>query len=146
MRRSLVIGGVLILAVLILADRLGSQPKPPQAPRTRMGLVNMAQVLRDYVKVAALTAENQKLLKPYQEKLQDLKEQIDAHTKALEQKDLSEESRAQHQKKLKARQRELEDVSNDYKVQFAKKNEEQMTSVYKEVAEAAQALCQGQGP
>jgi len=128
----------LVFGALVFVGRLGSEPKPPPAPKTRIGLINLGQVFRDYAKVVTFAKEKQELLKPYEEKAKDLKEQIDAHTKTLEQKDLTEESRAQHQKKLKARQRDLEDLTNEYKLEFAKKSEEQMSRFYKDVTETAQ--------
>jgi len=41
-------------------------------------------------------------------------------------------------KKLKVYKRQLDEVSHDAKVLYAKKNEEQMVIVYKEIMEAAQ--------
>ncbi len=134
MRRSLQVGGmVLILGTLVLVGHLASAPKQTPTPRTRIALINLAQVFKGYHKVTAYANESKKLLEPYQEKAKELKEQIEAHAKALEDKTLPEETRKEHERKRKLRERKMEDLANEAKELYTKKNEAQMLIVYKEV-------------
>jgi len=129
---------VLILGTLVLVGHLASAPKPPTAPRTRIALINLAQVFKGYDKVNEFAKANKAMLEPYQDKVKELKEQIEAHIKALEQKDLPEETRTEHERKRKARERKLQDLAEEAKALYTKKNEEQMLIVYKEVMAVAQ--------
>ncbi len=139
MRRVLRVGGViLILLTVLLAGRLGSETRPKPEPRSRIALVNLAQVSKGYAKVADFTAVKKQLVKPFEVKIKDLKEQIEAHLKALEKKDLAEETRSQHEKKLKERQQKMADLTSEASQILARKNAEQLVLVYKDVLAAAQ--------
>ena len=65
-------------------------------PRTRVALVNLAQVFKGYEKVAAFSAANKKLLEPYAQRAKMIQLQIEAHTDALKVEDLTLEQRSQY--------------------------------------------------
>jgi len=107
-------------------------------PRTRIALVNLAQVIKSYQKVITFQQEVKGLLTPYQDKAKGIQQQIEAHTKELQKTDLQPPNREQLEKNLRAYQRQLEDLNNDAKAFWAKKNDEQMLILYKEVMDATQ--------
>jgi len=141
--------GMLTLAGAIGVTSLGQaqNPAPPGggAPQTRVALINLAQVFKGYNKVTNFANDNKAMLQPYQDKAKTIQQQIELHTKELEKKDLMEAKRVEYEKNLKAYQRQMEDLSNDAKLLFSKKNEEQMLIVYKEVMEMAQRYAAAHG-
>jgi Skp family chaperone for outer membrane proteins len=149
-RKLTVLFGMLGLAVAIGVSSLGRAQNPP-APgggptlQTRIALINLAQVFKGYQKVTNFANENKQMLQPYQDKAKTISVQIEAHTKALEQKDLQEARRAELEKNRTAYTRQMEDLSNEAKLLFTKKNEEQMLIVYKEVMDAAQRYAVSHG-
>jgi Skp family chaperone for outer membrane proteins len=139
MRNMLRTGGVLLVfGMVALVGRSLSETKPEPAPRTRIALVNLAEVSKAYSKVHAYSTENKKLMEPYSEKAKEIQGHIVTLVKALEDKELPIETREDLEKKLKVYQRKLDEVSHDAKMLYAKKDEEQMVIVYKEIMEAAQ--------
>jgi Skp family chaperone for outer membrane proteins len=139
MRSLLRVGSVLlILGMLVLVGRSWSDTKPPPAPRTRIALINLAQVIKQYEKIAVFQAEVKELLEPFQGKAKGIQKQIEVHTKELQQTDLQPDKRMQLEKNLRNFQRQLEDLNAEAKAFWAKKNDEQMLIFYKEVMDAAQ--------
>jgi Skp family chaperone for outer membrane proteins len=142
--------GMLTLSVAICVSCLTSpsraqQPGGGATPTTRIALVNLAQVFKGYQKVTAFSSENKKLLEPYSDKAKGIQAQIEAHTKALEDKSMVPEKRLETEKNLKGWQRQMEDLSAEAKVIYGKKNEEQMLIVYKEVMDMAQRYAVAHG-
>jgi Skp family chaperone for outer membrane proteins len=106
-------------------------------PRTRIALINLAQVIKSYQKVITFQNEVKGLLQPYQDKAKGIQQQIEAHTKELQKTDLQPANREQLEKNLRAYQRQLEDINAEAKAFWSKKNDEQMVILYKEVMDAA---------
>lgn len=129
---------VLILGTAALVGRSSSEPRPEPGPRNRVALVNLAVIYKDYAKAIDFGKETKAILKPYEEKLKELKEQIEAHKKALAQKDLAADDRSQHETNFKARQKELEKLSSEAQGKLAKKNEQQVPIVYKDALDAVE--------
>jgi Skp family chaperone for outer membrane proteins len=139
MRRLLRAGGVvLILGTLVLVGRSWSETKTAPAPRTKVALINLAQVVKNYDKVKAFQNETKAALQHFQEKSKELQKQIETHTKEMQKSDLEADQREKLGKSLRKYQRQLEDLSNDAKTTWTKKNDEQMVILYKEVVTAAQ--------
>ncbi len=139
MKRLLGVGMLcLLLGLSVLVGRLGSQPRPNEGPRTRIALINLGVVFKNSARVNDYNEANKALLQPYQEKAKDLQQQIEAHTKALAQKDLPDDIRSQHETNLKTRQRAMEDLTNEIKVVFTRKNDQLVGTVYKEILDAAE--------
>jgi Skp family chaperone for outer membrane proteins len=133
-----------------LGSRLVSQKGYAQqpaavAPQTKVALLNLMQVIKNYGKFTNFQNEVKTLLQPYQDRDKAIKQQIEAHTKELQKPDLQPAQREQFEKNLKAYQRQLEDNSNDAKMVLAKKNDEQMLILYKEVADASQRYAASHG-
>jgi len=138
--------GMLTLAAAIGISSLGrAQPVPGGGPHTRIALINLAQVFKGYQKVNSFANENKKLLEPFQDRAKKCQEQIEAWTKEMEKKELPEAKRIEAANARKSYERQLEDLGNEAKLLYTKKNEEQMLIVYKEVMESAHRLAQSQG-
>jgi Skp family chaperone for outer membrane proteins len=138
--------GMLTLgAAICVSSMTRAQQAGGGTPTSRIALINLAQVFKGYEKVKAFTNENKKMLEPFAEKAKGIQAQIEAHTKELEKKDLPEDKRFETEKNLKAWQRNMEDLSNEAKKLYGKKNEEQMLIVYKEVMDMAQRCAVSHG-
>jgi Skp family chaperone for outer membrane proteins len=129
--------GVAICATSYSAAQPGGAPGGSE-PRTRVALVNLAQVIKNYQKVISFQNEVKGLLQPYQDKAKGIQQQIEAHTKELQKTDLQPPKREELEKNLRVWQRQLEDLNNDAKTFWTKKNDEQMVILYKEVMDTAQ--------
>lgn len=141
--------GMLTLAGAIGVTSLGQAQNPAApgggAPQTKVALINLSQVFKGYTKVTNYANENKTMLEPFTTKAKLIQTQIELHTKELEKKDLPEAKRFEYEKNLKAYQRQMEDLSNEAKLLFSKKNEEQMLIVYKEVMDMAERYAAAHG-
>jgi Skp family chaperone for outer membrane proteins len=138
--------GMLTLGVAICVSSMSkAQQGGGSQPTTRIALINLAQVFKGYQKVQAFSAENKKMLEPYSDKAKGVQAQIEAWTKELEKKDLVEAKRVEAEKCIVTYKRQMEDLSNDAKMAYAKANETQMLIVYKEVMDAAQRIALSHG-
>lgn len=126
------------VAIYVTSHSAAQQGGGVPEPRTRIALVNLAQVIKTYKKVIAFQNEVKGSLQPLQEKAKGIQQQIEAHTKELQKTDLAAATREQLEKNLRAYQRQMEDLNNDAKASWAKKNDEQMVILYKEVMDVAQ--------
>jgi Skp family chaperone for outer membrane proteins len=139
MKRLLGAGGVvLVLALLLVAGRSRSEPQKPPAPHTRVGLINLGVVLKQYEKVSDYTAEMKEEFSRFDKALKERKEQMLELSKKVADKDLSEEEREQVQAELKKLQREMEDSNDKMKALIAKKTDQQMVIVYSDIRRAAE--------
>src|SRR5260370_40754179 len=101
MRRLFRVGSVLlILGMLVLVGRSWSDTKPPPAPRTRIAMINLAQVIKHYEKIAAYQNEVKEYLKSNKDTAKDIQQQIETHTKEEEKTDVQPNKRAQLEKNL----------------------------------------------
>jgi Skp family chaperone for outer membrane proteins len=131
-------GGVLLfVGMLVVVGKSLSEPQVPPAPKSRIALINLAQVFKGYAKVACFNNETKKLIEPLKIKAKRIQIQIDAHTRELETKEMSDDQRAELDMQLTEYKRKVEDIHNEAKRAFTKKNEEQMVILYKEVSELA---------
>jgi Skp family chaperone for outer membrane proteins len=140
--------GVMTLAGAISVLGLGQAQNPTPAggaPQTRVALINLMQVFKGYNKVTTFANENKTLMQPFQDQAKQIHTQVELHKKALEDKNITESNRIQYEKNLIGYQRQMEDLQADAKMKFAKKNEEQMLIVYKEVMDMAERYAAAHG-
>jgi Skp family chaperone for outer membrane proteins len=134
--------GVIALGVAVyVGSRLFAQPPAPQAgaePRTRIALVNLGHVIKNYRKFSQFQEELKKVVEPYQLKDKNFKGQIEAHMKALQDPAKSQAEKEILQKNLTTYQRQAEDNANEVKVLVLKKNDDFMVIMYREVQDVAQ--------
>lgn len=136
-------------AVVLAASCLWAESKEKKSPppRTRIGLLNLTYVIKNYEKYKHFQEEVKNDVEPFQQRDRKLKAQIDKLTEELKQRKTdSSVVPAQMddlEEKLKKLQRELEDNSAKAKKKLAKKNDDQMRILYLDVTEAAQRYATG---
>jgi Skp family chaperone for outer membrane proteins len=121
------------------AQQAGGAGAPAYAePRTRIALLNLAYVIKNYKKTETFQGEIKAEIKLYEKRLQEkqaLAEQTAKHGNEPTTPQTQKEADAAELVKLK---REIEDLNNEAKKVFAKKGDEQMVILYREIQDAAQ--------
>jgi Skp family chaperone for outer membrane proteins len=147
----MVAAGVVVLSgAIYLGSRLWAQPgaapgqPAPQAPaaaepHTRIALLNLSYVVKNYDKFKAFQAEMKNSLQTFQDRDKAKAAQIEAINKELAKGEaVPAPQREAYMKQLKQVEREKEDNSNDARNFLGKKSDEQMVILYREVQDTAQ--------
>lgn len=128
---------------LLLAQT--AAPKPvaqPTEQRSRIGLLNLHHVVKNYTKAVALNNEMKEVFTPLQAKTKAKTIQLEALNKEGQ---LKPELRETIEKQMRILKRELEDLSNEAQVMIGKKQDEQVVLIYREVQEASQRVAVAHG-
>ena len=127
---------VLALASLGPMATRGSRPAAAQAPtHTRIALVNIIQVIKNFHKFKAFNEDMAKLAKPYEDKDKELVNHIQQWKDHIAKATLTAEKRAEAEQALKTLQRQREDNAEKAKKDLSKRNDEAMVQLYREVEE-----------
>ena len=136
MKRSFVIlAGLLALG---LSSQARGQAVPTPGPNyTKVGVVNMGQVYSKYARVQTFKAEMEKDAEPFKKKKAEPHKYIEDWTRALQnpKAGLTKEQMEMGPKIILDCKRKLEDLDAEFKKEFAKKLEGQMTILNKEINE-----------
>jgi Skp family chaperone for outer membrane proteins len=139
MKGLLSAGGVaLVVGVLLFAGRSSSEPQQPAAPQTRIGLVNLTYVIKNYKKIVTYTKEMKAEMAELDQTFKKRFDEISELSKKLTDKNLSDKERAEIAKQLDELQHELDDTKNKAKEDISKKTDKQMVTIYKEIHQAAE--------
>jgi Skp family chaperone for outer membrane proteins len=143
-RKIIVAGGLLALGAVLYAGRLGAQqgaapaPAAAPAPRTRVALLNLTYVMKNYAKFITFQEEMKKSFTPFQQFERDKKAAAETLSKEAQDPKTAESRRDDLVKQLKGIQRELEDNKAAAQAFLGKKGDEQMKILYLDIMEAAQ--------
>jgi Skp family chaperone for outer membrane proteins len=150
----LMLGVVAALGAAVYASRTwaqtgatttGGATAPAAAPaqaRTRIALLNLAHVIRNYEKFKAYQDEIKHTIKPYQEKETVIKTRGETLAKEGQQTTTTAQRREAIEKELKDLQRNLEDLKNDFQKVMGKKQEEQLVRLYGDIYTVAERHAQ----
>jgi Skp family chaperone for outer membrane proteins len=137
-------GGLLALAVLCYAGRSWGQAQPGQpssstqaaaAPKTRIALLNLTYVIKNYVKYVNFQKEIQTAIEPFKQKDTELRKRLEELRKKGESAAATEKETLE--KEGKELQRKLEDNSVEAKATLGKKSDDEMKILFMDVYEAA---------
>jgi Skp family chaperone for outer membrane proteins len=133
------------LATLGVAAYLGAklwaqQPgQPAPAPASpKIGMINLAVVLKGYNKFNVYNAEIEKIRVQYQKKEDDFKKQAADWKKFGERPEATQADRDKAEESLKTLKRLIEDNVAEYNKVRGKKSDEQMVQMYREIEAAVQ--------
>lgn len=149
MRAVLWMGGVVVaLAAVVGASQLWAESKEKKpAPRTRIGILNLTYVIKNYDKYKEFQEEIKKYVEPYQKRDAELRQQLKELRSQAEKSSLipakgedrdEKEKKEELDEKAKKIQRKIEENSEKIKKKLAQKSDEEMKIVYLDVANAAQ--------
>jgi Skp family chaperone for outer membrane proteins len=133
---------VVALAVLAGAGRLwaeGKDKKPAKSTDsgTRIGLLNLTYVIKNYEKYKHFQEEIKEVFAPFEETQKELRKEAEGLNKQITPTTPAEE-KGEIERKLKDIQRKAEDAQAEAKRVLGKKSDEQMKIIYLDVTEAAQ--------
>ena len=147
MKRTIIcVLGLAALAGAYLGSGVLAQPSGSMGPAaTKVGLVNIGTIFKDYYKVQLFRKQFEEELKPFKEEEKRLTDIGIQWEKALKGGQLDEANKAKGIQTLKEVRRRLEDLQDQYKKKVAKKTEEQLVQLYKEVNDAIGSYASSQG-
>lgn len=140
----LAVGGLIVLGGLGYVGSLSGQSTPgntPQAPaqpaqaRTRIALLNLTYVIKNYEKYKHFQEEIKGIVDPFQNTDKNLRAQLEELRKKLE---ASPSQREEIEHQAKDVQRRLEDNSAEAKLKLGRRSDDEMKILFLDVYEAAQ--------
>lgn len=139
---------VVAVAVVIGASRLWAESKEKKSPpRTRIGLLNLTYVIKNYDKYKQFQEEIKEVVVPFQKRDTELRAQLEKLRKQAENLSILPAKGENHGKKpakeeleekAKKIQRRLEDNSAAAKVKLGKRSDDEMKLLYLDVYETVQ--------
>lgn len=106
---------------------------PTAGPRTRIALINLTAVIRNYNKYKNATANMKRNIEAVQETLKTKRKAILDKQAAAQQAGLTPEQKEQIGRELRAMERDFEDASADFKQRLQKEEMDVLVQVYHEV-------------
>jgi Skp family chaperone for outer membrane proteins len=147
-RKAGLIAAVAALGVgIYFGSRLwAQQPAAAQAPaQTRVAVVNIIQVIKNFHKFKVFNEEMAKLAKPYEDEDKKLLDNIKQWKDAMEKPGFPADKRAEGEQAVKTFQRQREDNAAKAKQVLSKRNDEQMVQLYHEVEDAVKRFALSNG-
>jgi Skp family chaperone for outer membrane proteins len=115
-------------------------PQAAQPSRTRIALLNLTYVIKNYEKYKQFESEMKTIVEPFQKKDTELRQQMEnlrkeaakqTHPGQTEQRDALE-------KQAKDLQRQLEDNAAEIKLRLGKRSDDEMRTLFMDIYDAAQ--------
>ena len=147
MKRSmaLMVGALSLTAAVYFGSRLWAQTaaRPAASAQTRVALLNLRWVIKNYAKYQAFIAQMKEKEKTYVASLEEKQKQITAKVKEAESANAAGKERLDQE--VRNLQRDMEDIKLRARKEVAALSNDEMVKVYKEVREAAYRHAQAQG-
>jgi Skp family chaperone for outer membrane proteins len=138
---ALIIGVAALSAAAYFSSPLWADPgatggAAPAPVKTRICLINVSQVIKTYKKWDAYQQEAKVQVQHYEEQMKGKTSLLEVKKKEYaDAKDLA--TKDQIEKDSKRIQRDLQDAAEQFKLDFGKKEVDQLTIIFKEIEEAA---------
>jgi Skp family chaperone for outer membrane proteins len=114
--------------------------QPQRAPlQTRIAVVNIGQVIKNYKKFQAFELELKQQSSVLQREFENKKAQAVSEQKELERQDLAADRREQLERDIKRLQREMQDSYDEAKQRMSKREFDQLVQIYKDIRDAVNA-------
>jgi Skp family chaperone for outer membrane proteins len=145
-RIAYIVAGVLALSVgIYVTTKLWAQPpQQPQHVQTRIGILNMGYVLKNYHKVENYANEMKDTLRHCDDTVKGINADIEKYTKAANDPQY-QAKRDEYLKAVKQLEREKADKTDEMKKMINEQNDKQMVTIYKEIQDAAARYAMAQG-
>jgi len=135
------VAGVLALGAVVYAGsrlwaQAGGAAARPAAPQTKIGLINLPYVVKNYEKYKNFMKQMQDEEKTYADQIKTKKEQQEAKSKAMA-ASTDESKKLALEQEIKNLQREIEDLAGKARRDLNKKVADMMVIVYREIRDAA---------
>ena len=140
---AVALSGVVFYVGRLWAQTSGTAGHAPE-PRTRIALLNLSYVIKNYAKFKAYEEEIKTALKPYQDKEEGWRKEAEELNKKAQGPTTAQEEKDRLQKQLTEIQRSVEDNRNEVRKIVTKKQDEGLTVLYNEVRDVATRIARSQ--
>ena len=142
--------GVAALALAIYVSQILAQaPRPATSvaaePKTKVALVNLSYVIKNYSKFKTFQEELKTAVGPFQVKDAGYKTEGEKLAKDLQQPTTKDDKREQIEKRMVELKRLIEDNKQDANKALVKKQEEQLRILYMDIRTVVERLAQSRG-
>lgn len=145
-RTLLLVAGVMALGTAIyLTGHVGAQGNAAAAPKTKVGLLNLTYVIKNYNKFKNFQEDLKKTVEPFQTKDTGLKTEGEKIAKEAQTPATTAARREAIEKRLKEIQRDIEDNKNEAQKVVVKKQEDQLKILYMDVRGIVERYAQAHG-
>ncbi len=155
MKRRLAIGiGLVGLGTVLFGARLlaqqgqppaGQPVQPPRPPQTRIAVMNMLQVLKNYKKFVNMEAEMKNLQRKLEMSIEPYKANMARLQAEYKKPETQPERREQIEREMRKVQMDASVVEEDAKKELMKRSGEAFTTVYRDVEDAVGRYAQMNG-
>lgn len=146
---------IVTVAIILGASRLWAenQAKKP-APRTRIGLLNLTCVIKNYNKYKQFQEEIKEFVVPFRDRDAELRARLNKLKAQVEKPSLvpakgedndAKSTREELEEKAREIQRKIEDNSQKAKKKLGKRSDDEMKILYKDVEEAVERYATAHG-
>jgi len=136
---AMVLGGLGWMGGDIIAQTGAARPA---GTGSRIALINLSHVLKNYQKAVAFNNEMKDLITPLVQKQKGKAAQYEALVKEAQAKP---DQREVYEKQLRNLKRDLEDGGNEAELSIQRKQNDMLVTLFKEIQEACQRVAMAQG-
>jgi Skp family chaperone for outer membrane proteins len=130
----------------VRAQQGGQAPAPARAPlQTRVGLVNIAQVIKNYQKFKAYQEAIKREIEPLNKEIEKKKTVAVNMKTEMEKPETPQAKKDQLEKDIKRVNREMQDMMDEANKNFSKKSLAQLEIIYRDVETAVTTFARSQG-
>ena len=145
MKRILLTVGLAAVTLACCGRLLIAQQAASAPGQMRVAIVNVGLVFTKYDKAVAFKSNMEKLVEPYKQEAEKLKKEALAWTEYMKSPKFDPKERERYETGIKANQRKLEDMEGQVRKLVGKTQEDQITTLFKEVQTTIQSYAQSQG-
>jgi len=147
---SLLLGTFVLGCAIVATTRISAQTAPqpaapPAQPTTKIAVINLSYVVKNYQKYINFSNEMKATMQSYETRVKAKKLILETLAKDAPKPDLTPSAREKLEKDIKSAQRDLEDVGNEGKAVIGKKTDEQLVLLYREIQDMAQRYAMARG-
>jgi Skp family chaperone for outer membrane proteins len=147
-RKAGLLAGLVVLSVVAyLESRVRAQQpvQPPQAAPTRIGMLNMVEVVKNYKKAQNLEGDLRRTQQDWENKLKPFRDQANALKTKYTSPTISQADREQIEKDMRKVQMDFQSMEEDAKKDLQKKSGEVYKQIYREVEDAVNRFAGSNG-
>ena len=146
---TILMAGATLAVGFYVGNHVRAQQGGQQAARpplmTRVGLVNIAQVIKNYNKFKAYQEAIKKEIEPLNKEIEAKKNQISVMKTQMEKPETPAAQKEQLEKQIKDMSRQMQDKMEEANKSFSKRSLDQLKIIYMDVEGAIKSLARGQG-
>jgi Skp family chaperone for outer membrane proteins len=129
----------------VWAQNNQTQPARSAPLQTRVGLVNIGQVIKNYNKFKVYQDDMKRAMEPIQKQVEGKNQVINTKQTQMNDPKTPVAQREQIEREIKSMKREIQDMVDEANNRFAKQRVDQLVTIYKDVQGAVTAYARSNG-